>query len=51
MVDIIQLAMEFGLPCIQRGNIFYIVGEKEIVELEFINSEEIERWQQKIQVY
>jgi hypothetical protein len=52
-MDIVTLAQEFGLACIQRGNTFYIVGEKEIVELYFenqnnLNTAEETQWQQKI---
>lgn len=32
-MDIIALAQEFGLACIQRGNIYYIIGKNDIIEL------------------
>ncbi len=31
-VNIKRLATEFGLPCIERGNSLFVVGEKEIIE-------------------
>lgn len=31
-MNIKQLATEFGLPCIQRGNTYFVIGETDIIE-------------------
>lgn len=47
--ELIMLAMEFGLPCIERATAFFIIGEETILvfDKECLNKEEIERWQQQ----
>lgn len=38
---LIQLAEEFGLPCIERDGCISIVGLEQIIEFNFLNLEEL----------
>jgi hypothetical protein len=41
VIELIQLAEEFGLPCIERDGHVFIVGLEQIIEFDKINLEDI----------
>jgi hypothetical protein len=38
--ELIQLAEEFGLPCIERDGYVYVIGLNQILEFHLINLED-----------